>query len=350
MSRRLFLGCPVPAQAAQALHRWSVAQWGDLPGVRVLAPVDLHATILFFGEVPEERLPWILELCRTLEWTPIEVRTGDLAVMGRTAIAIRLRSDSPVLGDLSELLGGGCAWTGGLAEASRHNLWCLTSACPESDIQRARRRRRTGAAFELHVTLARAKTPPPMPAHAPGVAFTLDHAALYESHLGPGGSRYAILARTRVGPVSDLDMPTAIHRQVQAAREGKHPGLIGRMPTGWLVFGAKQVVPGYCLLLPDPVPPHLNAMPPLEQRAFLADMARAGDALLVETGAVRINYEMLGNLEPALHAHLFPRYADEPDDLRTKPIWFYDWDAASEGDPVYLETLRRNLRERLMLS
>lgn len=350
MSRRLFLACPVPTVAAEALHRWTVAQWGDLPGVRVLAPEDLHATILFFGDVPEERVARFSELCRTLEWPSFEVITGPMAVMGRTAMATKLRSDSLVLSDLSELFGGGSAWTGAIAKPARHNLWVLACECPESDIERSRRRRRKGAALELHVTLARAKIPPPMPAHAPGVGFLLDHAALYESHLGQGGSRYAILARTQVGPVSNLDMPTAIHRQVQAAREGKHPGLIGRMPTGWLVFGAKQVVPGYCLLLPDPVPPHLNAMLPSEQQAFLADMARAGDALLVETGAVRINYEMLGNLEPALHAHLFPRYAHEPDELRTKPIWFYDWDAASEGDPVYLETLRRNLRERLQLT
>ncbi len=350
MTRRLFLACPVPAHAAEALVQWAHRQWGDQPGVRVFAPEDLHATILFFGEVLVERVGRLRELARTLEWPLLDVRTGDPVALGRTALAIRLRCDSPVLYDLTELFGGGDPLRDTLPVWSRQNLWSLACRAAETDRERARRRRRQGEPFEFHVTLARAKVPPPVPAHGPDIAFTLDHAALYESHLGGSGSRYTVLARSQLGPVSDLDMPTAIHRQVQAAREGTHPGLIGRMRTGWLVFGAKQVVPGYCLLLPDPVPPHLNAMAPFEQQAFLADMARAGDALLAETGAVRINYEMLGNLEPALHAHLFPRYADEPDELRTKPIWFYDWDAASEGDPVYLETLRRNLRERLVLS
>lgn len=345
--RRLFLGCPVPAHAAEVLHRWALDQWGDLPGVRVLAPEDLHATILFFGDVPEERVGKLEGLTRAAEWPTVVVQTGALRVMGRTALATELNAEGYGQGRLFAVIWGqprswyppGWSFVSGLA-----------NELGPAERERVSRRYRRRKAFELHVTLARAKTPPPMPTQGPDVAFTLDHAALYESYLGPGGSRYTILARTRVGPVSNLDMPTAIHRQVQAAREGKHPGLIGRMPTGWLVFGAKQVVPGYCLLLPDPVPTHLNAMPPLEQQAFLADMARAGDALLVETGAVRINYEMLGNLEPALHAHLFPRYAHEPDELRTKPIWFYDWDAATEGDPVYLENLRRHLRERLMLS
>ena len=47
---------------------------------------------------------------------------------------------------------------------------------------------------------------------------------------------------------------------------------------------------------------------------------------------MRINYEILGNLEPALHAHLFPRYASEPDGLRQGPIWHYDWNAAPPFD------------------
>lgn len=43
---------------------------------------------------------------------------------------------------------------------------------------------------------------------------------------------------------------------------------------------------------------------------------------------LRINYEMLGNLEPALHAHLFPRDDQEAEATRTAPIWLHDWDSA----------------------
>ena len=97
------------------------------------------------------------------------------------------------------------------------------------------------------------------------------------------------------------------------------------MPSGWAVIAETQIMVGYCLLLPDPVVPHLNAMDRLHQELFLRDMALLGDAVLEVTGAVRINYEMLGNLEPALHAHIIPRYDDQSDPLRTKPIWLYDW-------------------------
>ena len=121
---------------------------------------------------------------------------------------------------------------------------------------------------------------------------------------------------------------TAIHRFVEACRNGSHPSLVTKLQSGWVIMGEIQVVEGYCLHLPDPVVPHLNALDLDSRMLFLSDMARAGDAVLAITGADRINYEMLGNLEPALHAHILPRSNKESEELRTKPIWFYDWDNA----------------------
>lgn len=135
---------------------------------------------------------------------------------------------------------------------------------------------------------------------------------------------------------------TAIHRFVAQANRGELPRAIARMPSGWAVLGDPQVLPGYALLYPDPVVPHLNALAGPAREAFLRDMARLGDAVLAVTGATRINYELLGNLEPALHAHVVPRYADEPDALRTKPVWSHDWSQAPPFDPaVHGELLRR---------
>jgi diadenosine tetraphosphate (Ap4A) HIT family hydrolase len=140
---------------------------------------------------------------------------------------------------------------------------------------------------------------------------------------------------------------TAIHRRVAACRAGADPTLIARVPSGWAVMGDPQVLAGYCLLLPDPVVPDLNALPATGQAAFLADMARLGDALRALTGAVRINYAIFGNVEPALHAHVFPRYATEPPDLQTGHPWAYDWSRARAFDRDRDGDLLRALRERL---
>ena len=127
-------------------------------------------------------------------------------------------------------------------------------------------------------------------------------------------------------------MPTAIHRQVEAAQRGELERVIARMLSGWAVLGDPQITRGYCLLLPDPVVRDLNALTGEARRQFLDDMATLGDAVLAVTGAERINYEILGNVEPALHAHIIPRHSTEHPDLRRTAVWLHDWKAASALD------------------
>jgi diadenosine tetraphosphate (Ap4A) HIT family hydrolase len=136
-------------------------------------------------------------------------------------------------------------------------------------------------------------------------------------------------------------MPTAIHRQVESARSGSLTRVVARMASGWAVLGDPQITRGYCLLLPDPVVPDLNALSGAAREQFLRDMAALGDAVLAETGAERINYEILGNVEPALHAHVIPRHASEDPGLRRKAVWLHDWSAARPPDDDALALARR---------
>ena len=112
---------------------------------------------------------------------------------------------------------------------------------------------------------------------------------------------------------------------VAAARAGTNPSVIARLPSGWAVIGDVQFLPGYCLLLGDPVVPSLNDLSCQARAQFLEDMVRIGDAILKTTDSFRINYEILGNSEPELHAHILPRYESEPEERRRMPAWFYDW-------------------------
>lgn len=138
-------------------------------------------------------------------------------------------------------------------------------------------------------------------------------------------------------------MTTSIHRRVDALRAGRDPTFVARLSSGWAVLGERQVLPGYCLLLPDPVVPALNDLAGAGRAAFLADMAALGDAVLAVTHAVRINYAIFGNQDPALHAHVIPRYHDEPAPQVTAHPWTYDWGQA----PPFDAEAHRELRDAL---
>ncbi len=118
-------------------------------------------------------------------------------------------------------------------------------------------------------------------------------------------------------------MTTLIHRRVEEARAGSNPTVICRVPSGWAVLADSQFLRGYSILLADPVVADLNALEQEKRLTFLRDMAALGDALLEVTGAYRINYEILGNTDAALHAHVIPRYLSEPEELRRGPVWLY---------------------------
>jgi diadenosine tetraphosphate (Ap4A) HIT family hydrolase len=146
---------------------------------------------------------------------------------------------------------------------------------------------------------------------------------------------------------NSLPTETAIHRRVNDARAGRDQTVLGRCASGWAVFGHQQFVQGYLLLLPDPVVPDLNSLIPERRSQFLLDMSRLGDALVRTTAPVRINYAIFGNVEPALHAHVIPRYRTEPAGMQTQHPWAYDWNAASAFDAAEAAPLIKALRAEL---
>jgi diadenosine tetraphosphate (Ap4A) HIT family hydrolase len=113
-----------------------------------------------------------------------------------------------------------------------------------------------------------------------------------------------------------------IHRRVDAAKANRNPAVVCRVPSGWVVMADEQITPGYCLLLPDPVVQDINSLDREDRVQFLTDMVLVGDALMEVTDAYLINYEIMSNTEPALHAHIFPRYKSEPEQYRKMPAWF----------------------------
>ncbi len=138
---------------------------------------------------------------------------------------------------------------------------------------------------------------------------------------------------------------TLVGQRVALARQGNNPFLVARTQSGWVVMSDKQVVPGQLILLSDPIVTSLNDLNADQRAAYLVDMALVGDALLAVTGCLRVNYDILGNTDPALHAHIVPRYAGEPEERRVMPIWLYDWSQAED----FSEDRHGDLRRRLAI-
>jgi diadenosine tetraphosphate (Ap4A) HIT family hydrolase len=140
-------------------------------------------------------------------------------------------------------------------------------------------------------------------------------------------------------------MSSVIREQVELARRGLSPQVICRMQSGWAVMADAQFIRGYCLLLPDPVVGSVNDLVPDDRAQFLTDMVSIGDALLAVTDAYRINYEIEGNTDPWLHAHIFPRRMSEPDKYRRGPAFGYP---KSERDSRPFDPIRdRDLRDSI---
>jgi len=142
-------------------------------------------------------------------------------------------------------------------------------------------------------------------------------------------------------------MTTLIHERVELCRDGVNPKTICRVTSGWVVIGDVQFLPGYSLILPDPVVPDLNALSIPQREVFFREASIVGDALLHVTDSYRINYEILGNSEAALHVHIFPRYLTEEEELRKHPAWFYDWSNPIEFDIVRDQPLMNKIHHYL---
>ncbi|MFD1125226.1 HIT family protein [Lentilactobacillus raoultii] len=128
--------------------------------------------------------------------------------------------------------------------------------------------------------------------------------------------------------------------RIRAAINGTNPMVMATLPGGFAVMGDTQFLPGYSVLLPRRVVGSLNELSLSERTLFLTDMSILGDAVLYATKAVRVNYDILGNSDQFLHAHVFPRYRHESADRLKLPVWLYP--KSYWSDPCYQYTRQKD--------
>jgi diadenosine tetraphosphate (Ap4A) HIT family hydrolase len=106
---------------------------------------------------------------------------------------------------------------------------------------------------------------------------------------------------------------------IERIRAGSFPDWVAELPRSWMILGDAQFYPGYCVLLAKRHVTELHAMPRGEAHELLDEVLAAGRTLAEVFKPLRLNYECLGNQEPHVHWHIFPRYLDDP--MRLAPVW-----------------------------
>ncbi|MFE7168586.1 diadenosine tetraphosphate hydrolase [Streptomyces sp. NPDC057616] len=117
--------------------------------------------------------------------------------------------------------------------------------------------------------------------------------------------------------------------RIGSALRGENPAVLRKLEAGFAVIGDVQFLPGYSVLLADdPQVQRLSDLPKAKRLSFLSDMDMLGEAVARACGRLdpafrRVNLEILGNTDPFLHAHVWPRFDWEPADLVSRPVWLY---------------------------
>jgi diadenosine tetraphosphate (Ap4A) HIT family hydrolase len=108
-------------------------------------------------------------------------------------------------------------------------------------------------------------------------------------------------------------------RAVADLTAADRPDLVWHFPHSVAHLGPWQFYTGYCVLMARDHATELSQLGPT-RAAFLEEMALLAAAVEACFRPHKLNYELLGNLVPHLHWHLFPRAAADPD--RVRPVWF----------------------------
>jgi diadenosine tetraphosphate (Ap4A) HIT family hydrolase len=117
--------------------------------------------------------------------------------------------------------------------------------------------------------------------------------------------------------------------RIGSAVRGEDPTALARMPAGFALTGDVQWLPGYCVLVSDdPAATPLSDLAPGQRSAYLDSLTRLAEAVDLacaeaDPGVRRVTIEILGNADKVLHAHAWPRYLWEREDLVRRPVWLH---------------------------
>lgn len=106
---------------------------------------------------------------------------------------------------------------------------------------------------------------------------------------------------------------------IERIRTNSFDDFVAELGDCYVILGDAQFYRGYCVMLAKSHATEIFLMPPEEAHRVFEELRLVAEAIASVTRPWKLNYECLGNAEPHVHWHIFPRY--ENDELRRAPIW-----------------------------
>lgn len=89
-------------------------------------------------------------------------------------------------------------------------------------------------------------------------------------------------------------------------------GVIATLPSSYVAVNEGVSVRGYCCLILRRHATELHQLDDAEAAALMRDIQRVAHTVQQLTGAIKLNYEIHGNVVPHVHVHIVPRYPGDP--------------------------------------
>ncbi|MGH7444228.1 MAG: HIT family protein [Longimicrobiales bacterium] len=125
---------------------------------------------------------------------------------------------------------------------------------------------------------------------------------------------------------------------------GEPLDMVMRLDATWLTMKEAAPMRGYVCLVLQQHAVEFHDLDDAQAAAFMRDVRHVSRALAGLTGAVKLNYEVHGNVLPHLHMHILPRYIGDPYETRPIDLAWGDTTVYAPGEFV---PLRQHLMEAL---
>lgn len=119
------------------------------------------------------------------------------------------------------------------------------------------------------------------------------------------------------------NMQNIIQARIKQIQKGENPFFVAELHTGYVVIGEHQRFLGYTLFLSKTDKTELHQLEEKTKVDFLEEMSLVAECVWEAFKPKKLNYELLGNGDPHLHWHIFPRYED---DGVKGPVWWLPYD------------------------